>query len=92
MLRQRARPLPPEEIKSAAVRQFIELMRKTMRDALGVGPAAPQVGEPEPIAVMEDTAERQQTLPANILVEGSNRTGVPARPTARRLTPARPSA
>ncbi|RKH36944.1 peptide deformylase, partial [Corallococcus sicarius] len=44
VLRQRARELTPEEIGSAETRQLIALMRDTMRDAPGVGLAAPQVG------------------------------------------------
>lgn len=57
VLRERARDLTPDEIRSAATRQLIELMRETMRDAPGVGLAAPQVGVPLRIAVIEDSAE-----------------------------------
>ena len=46
VLREPARPLTPEEIRSAQVAALIELMRETMRDAPGVGLAAPQIGEP----------------------------------------------
>jgi len=76
VLRQKARPLTTEEIKSAAMRQLIEFMRETMRDARGVGLAAPQVGEPVQLAVIEDTPERHQTLPREILAE-RGRTTVP---------------
>src|SRR5258705_10654467 len=69
VLRQVARPLTPEEIKSAETQQLIELMRLTMRDAPGVGLAAPQVGESMQIAVIEDKADYQAMLPAEILAE-----------------------
>jgi peptide deformylase len=76
VLRQAARQLSLEEIKSPAIQQLIELMRETMRDALGVGLAAPQVGESVQIAVIEDTSEFQKMLPANILAE-RGRTTIP---------------
>jgi len=56
VLRQQARELTPDEIRSSAVQQLIELMRETMRDAPGVGLAAPQVGLPLQLAVIEDSA------------------------------------
>lgn len=76
VLRQEARQLAHEEIKSPAIQQLIELMRETMRDAPGVGLAAPQVGEVVQIAVIEDIDEYQKMLPANILAE-RGRTTVP---------------
>jgi peptide deformylase len=54
VLRGKARDLSPDEIKSKAIRQLIEQMRETMRAAPGVGLAAPQVGEPLRLAVIED--------------------------------------
>src|SRR3954451_20145923 len=74
VLRQVARPLTLEEIKSAATQQLIELMRETMRDAPGVGLAEPQVGESVQIAVIEDKAEYQTTLPEEILAERESST------------------
>ncbi|NPC68796.1 peptide deformylase [Corallococcus exiguus] len=59
VLRQRARELTPEEIGSEATRQLIQLMRDTMRDAPGVGLAAPQVGVGLRLVVIEDRAEYQ---------------------------------
>ena len=44
VLRERGRDLSVDEIRSAEIQQLIELMRETMRDAPGVGLAAPQVG------------------------------------------------
>ncbi|ADO69932.1 peptide deformylase [Stigmatella aurantiaca] len=57
VLRQRARELTPEEISSPEVKQLIQLMRDTMRDAPGVGLAAPQVGVGLRLVVVEDRAE-----------------------------------
>ena len=45
VLRQRARPLAADEIRSTAIRRLIEEMRETMREAPGVGLAAPQIGQ-----------------------------------------------
>ena len=55
VLRQRARALAPEEIESPRIQDLIALMRDTMRDAPGVGLAAPQIGESLQLAVIEDT-------------------------------------
>jgi peptide deformylase len=57
VLREEARPLSIEEIRSADVQRLIADMRETMRDAPGVGLAAPQIGEPIQLAVIEDAPE-----------------------------------
>jgi len=57
VLRQRARDLTPEEIRSPEIQMLIRLMRETMRDAPGVGLAAPQVGVGLRLAVIEDRAD-----------------------------------
>jgi hypothetical protein len=44
VLRQVARQLTPDEIRSEFIQRLIEDMRETMRDAPGVGLAAPQIG------------------------------------------------
>jgi peptide deformylase len=59
VLRDQARLLTREEIRSAPVRELIEDMRETMRAAPGVGLAAPQVGLPLQLTVIEDKAEYQ---------------------------------
>jgi peptide deformylase len=59
VLREPARPLTPGELQSAELQQLIELMRETMRDAPGVGLAAPQVGVPLQLAVIEDIGESE---------------------------------
>ncbi|CAI8895521.1 peptide deformylase [Methylocaldum szegediense] len=59
VLRQRARPLSAEEILSKEIQDLIEHMRETLRDVPGVGLAAPQVGLPLQLAVIEDRQEYQ---------------------------------
>jgi peptide deformylase len=59
VLREQARPLLPEEVRSAQIAALIELMRETMRDAPGVGLAAPQIGESVQLAVIEDRTDYQ---------------------------------
>ncbi len=76
VLRKPARPLSIEEIKTARIEQLIEKMRETMRDAPGVGLAAPQIGEPLQIAVIEDRAEYIKDVPQEILTE-RERSAVP---------------
>jgi len=62
VLRQRSRPLAVEEIHSGYVGDLIESMRETMRDAPGVGLAAPQIGVPLQLVVIEDPPEAIQKL------------------------------
>ena len=57
VLRQIGRRLTPDEIALPAIQELIEHMRDTMRDAPGVGLAAPQVGLAIQLAVVEDRAE-----------------------------------
>src|SRR5260370_40524755 len=54
VLRSLARQLTREEILSDEIRRLIRDMRETMRDAPGVGLAAPQVGMTLQLAVIED--------------------------------------
>jgi len=53
VLRERARELAPEELRSAEVQRLIDDMIETMRHARGAGLAANQVHEPVRIAVVE---------------------------------------
>ena len=69
VLRDPARPLTREEIVSDEIRRLIADMLDTMRDAPGVGLAAPQVGLPLQLAVIEDREELLNTLPAEELEE-----------------------
>jgi peptide deformylase len=57
VLRQTARPLTPDEVRSDAIQHLIVLMRDTMRDTPGVGLAAPQIGESIQLVVIEDRPE-----------------------------------
>jgi peptide deformylase len=54
VLRQKARPLSVDDIRGPEITRLIEEMRETMRDAPGVGLAAPQVGLSIQIVVIED--------------------------------------
>jgi len=69
VLRQRARPLTVEEIRSAAIQRLVEQMRDTMRAAPGVGLAAPQIGLSIQLAVIEDREEYLQGISPVILDE-----------------------
>ena len=62
VLRKQGRQLTREEIGSQSIQELIELMRETMRDAPGVGLAAPQIGESIQLAVIEDRAEYLRDL------------------------------
>lgn len=62
VLRTQARPLTSEEIRSSQIHELIEHMRETLHDAPGVGLAAPQVGLPLQLAIIEDKAEYQAAL------------------------------
>lgn len=73
VLRQKARPLSLEEIRSKSVQQLIELMQATMRDAPGVGLAAPQIGLPFQIAVLEDREELLRGMDPAALAERDRR-------------------
>jgi peptide deformylase len=72
VLRQTARPLLPEEISFPETRQLIDWMIETMHEAPGVGLAAPQVGLPIQLAVIEDSQvlpERERAaVPLHVLI------------------------
>jgi peptide deformylase len=67
VLRETAQPLKAEEIVKDDVQRLIRDMQDTMRDAPGVGLAAPQVGVPLQLAVIEDREEFLKNLPAEEL-------------------------
>jgi peptide deformylase len=73
VLRQQARALTREEILAPETRRLIEWMKETMYDAPGVGLAAPQVGLPLQLAVIEDRAEYLQDVPAELLASRERR-------------------
>ncbi|CAN8305113.1 unnamed protein product [Cochlearia groenlandica] len=57
VLHEKAREVDPEEIGSDRIQKIIDDMIKVMRLAPGVGLAAPQIGIPLRIIVLEDTKE-----------------------------------
>ena len=67
VLRKQSRTLTKEEIRSASIQQLIEWMRETMREAPGVGLAAPQVGQSLQLAVIEDQSRYLSDLSASEL-------------------------
>jgi peptide deformylase len=69
VLRSRAKALRPEEILLPSTRDLIAAMRETMNDAPGVGLAAPQVGIPLQLAVIEDREENMKDLTREVLAE-----------------------
>jgi peptide deformylase len=73
VLREQARLLTPEEILSEETQRLIEDMRDVMHDAPGVGLAAPQVGMPLQLAVIEDREDLMKTFTAEDLAERERR-------------------
>jgi peptide deformylase len=69
VLRERARPLRPEEILLPSTQELIASMRETMHDAPGVGLAAPQIGLPLQLAVIEDREEYMKDFTREMLAE-----------------------
>jgi peptide deformylase len=69
VLRKQSRLLTKDEISSPSIQQLIELMRETMREAPGVGLAAPQIGQSIQLAVIEDPAEYLSQLSPDQLAE-----------------------
>ena len=73
VLRKRGRELSKDEIKSAQIQQLIALMLTTMREAPGVGLAAPQVGVSIQLAVIEDREEYHKEVAEAVLRERERR-------------------
>ena len=69
VLRKQSRPLTKEEILSPSIQELIPSMRDTMREAPGVGLAAPQIGQSIQLAVIEDRATYIKDLSAEALAE-----------------------
>jgi peptide deformylase len=72
VLRQRADPVPVDEIRSAAIQRVIDDMVETMREYDGAGLAGNQVHTPKRIAVIEVTANPRDPdaprIPLTVLV------------------------
>src|SRR5262245_6948473 len=73
VLRQISRELSPAEIALPAIQQLIEHMRDPMRDAPGVGLAAPQIGLSLQLAVIEDRPEYLAGMAPEKLAERERR-------------------
>jgi peptide deformylase len=69
VLRNRARELTPEEIRGSKIHELIRYLHETLRDAPGVGLAAPQVGESIQLAIIEDLPEYSRNLTAEQIAE-----------------------
>lgn len=69
VLRRQAREVSREELATPALQDLIVRMRDTMRDAPGVGLAAPQIGESLQLVVIEDPPHLQAGLTAAQLAE-----------------------
>src|SRR6266404_3097569 len=72
-LRGRARELSREEILSESTQQLISQMHETLREAPGVGLAAPQVGMPIQLAIIEDLPEYSRDIPETELTARERR-------------------
>lgn len=68
-LRLRAQEVAPENIQTPEMQALIQRMIQAMREAPGVGLAAPQIGVSQRIFVLEDTAERMKALTADEIAE-----------------------
>jgi len=64
VLRTRAAEVPPAKITSPEMIDLVATMIATMRDAPGVGLAAPQIGVPLRVIVLEDRLEYMQRVDA----------------------------
>lgn len=73
VLRTHSQELSKDQILSPAIQNLIEYMRETVRDAPGVGLAAPQVGESLQLAVIEDKTDYQKSLTVDELREREKR-------------------
>jgi peptide deformylase len=73
VLRHKARPLSADEIRDRTIQELITSMRETMHDAPGVGLAAPQVGIPVQLVMVEDQPQFLQKLSSEQLAERERR-------------------
>jgi|SRR5579863_1485576 len=76
VLRQKARALSRDEILGRTIQELIESMRETMHDAPGVGLAAPQIGMPVQLVVVEDQPRFLEKISPEELAE-RERSAVP---------------
>ena len=62
-LRQKSESLTLSELKSKKIQDLIDHMIDTLRDAPGVGLAAPQIGENIRIIIIDDRKEYHDLIP-----------------------------
>lgn len=71
VLRQRAADIPPEQINTPELQQFIDDMIETMMDYQGIGLAAPQVFQSMRLIVLGDPEiedEEETDMPLTVLI------------------------
>jgi len=71
ILNKKSRELTVDEIKSDEIQLLIQEMKQVMRNAPGVGLAAPQIGVSIQLAVIEDSNERLKDLSSEVLLDRS---------------------
>jgi peptide deformylase len=69
ILRTPAKHVTKKQLSDQHVHDVIEFMINTLRDAPGVGLAAPQIGESLKIVIIEDKAAYHEPVPNDLLVE-----------------------
>lgn len=67
ILRKKAKIVSKEVLAKKQTQELIDLMVETLRDLPGVGLAAPQVGEPLQIFIVEDLAKYHEQVPKDVL-------------------------
>jgi peptide deformylase len=69
VLRKSAKPVTRQQLPTRHIQTVIDFMISTLRDAPGVGLAAPQIGELLQIVIVEDKAVYLEPVPKNLLRE-----------------------
>ena len=69
ILRQSAKHVTKQQLKTQHTQDVINFMIVTLRDAPGVGLSAPQVGESWQVVIIEDIAKYHETVPRSLLTE-----------------------
>jgi peptide deformylase len=74
VLRRRAAEVPAQDIVSETMGRLIQRMWATLAEVPGVGLAAPQIGEPSRVIVVQDLARFHETISADHLIERERNT------------------
>lgn len=69
VLRQKAKRVSKETLAASETQRLIDSMIETLRDVPGVGLAAPQVGKPLQIFIVEDKQTYHKPVPEDVLKE-----------------------